>query len=219
MYSHIYKNTLHILSEIPPEVTIVAAVKNRTSEEIAAVIDAGVSVIGHNYIQEACFARDKLGDIGEWHFIGHLQSKKAKKAIEGFDLIETVDSIRLGSALNLQAELQGRFMPVLIEVNIGRECQKNGVWPEDLFHLAESLQKMPMLKLQGLMTMGPLSKSSDTRPYFAEAKKLFDNLKQHVHHQSDIRYLSMGMSDTYITAIEEGANVIRLGTAIFGSRG
>lgn len=215
MYSHIYKNVSSILAEIPAEVSVIAAVKNRKPEEIIAAIDAGITTIGHNYVQEALSTKTKIGDVGQCHLIGHLQSNKVKKAVEIFHLIESVDSLSLATALNYQAKLQEKIMPILIEVNIGREPQKNGVMPEELASFVESLKDLSNVNLQGLMTMGPRLISSSLRPYFTEAKRLFDGLKKLESINADICYLSMGMSDSYNIAIEEGANMIRLGKAIF----
>ncbi|TFG45029.1 MAG: YggS family pyridoxal phosphate-dependent enzyme [Dehalococcoidia bacterium] len=218
MYSYIRINVCRLLSEIPPHVSVVAVAKTRTPEEIAAALDAGIHIIGQNYIQEAISSRTKLNENTSCHFIGHLQSNKVKKAVELFDLIETVDNLKLATALDHQARLHGKVMPVLIEVNIGREAQKSGVLPDELPGIALSIEQFPNLKLHGLMTMGPHLTAEKLRPYFAETRRLFDNLQQLNLPDTNIRYLSMGMSDSYLIAIEEGANLVRLGTAIFGQR-
>ena len=192
MYQHIRDNVRRLLAEIPPDVGIVAAAKARTPEEIAAAIDAGISIIGENYVKEA---------------------------VEIFDLIETVDSVDIARAIDRHAAAVGKIMPVLIEVNIGREAQKNGVFPEFLDALARSITGLPNLRVSGLMTMGPRLEPEELRPYFAEAWRLYDGLQREGLAGADMRYLSMGMSDSYGVAIEEGANLVRLGTAIFGPRG
>jgi pyridoxal phosphate enzyme (YggS family) len=218
MNQQIRDNVRRLLAEIPPEVEIMAAVKTRTAGEIAAAVDAGISTIGENYIQEAEAAVKALGERARWHFIGHLQLNKVKKAVEIFNVIETVDSLALAQAINRHAIVAGKTMPVLIEVNIGREPQKNGVLPELVVDLARSISQLPNVKLAGLMTMGPLLPAESLRPFFAETQRIFESLRLECLPGTDIRYLSMGMSDSYRVAIEEGANLIRLGTALFGSR-
>ncbi|MGI2335437.1 MAG: YggS family pyridoxal phosphate-dependent enzyme [Dehalogenimonas sp.] len=224
MYDHIRRNVRRLLAEIPPGVTIVAAAKTRNVGEILAAMETGVSIIGENYVQEAAKAKTWLDTNNSvpfdavFHFIGHLQPNKIKRAVELFDLIETVDSISLAKELDEQARRMNTVMPVLIEVNIASEPQKYGVLPDKLLDLALHLDSLPNLKLQGLMTMGPRLDESGLRPYFMETKRLLENLKTAKLPNADLRYLSMGMSNSYRTAIEEGANLIRLGTAIFGER-
>ena len=218
MYQHIRDNTRRLLAEIPPDVTILAAVKTRTPVEITAALDAGISAIGENYVQEAESSKSALSGRGEWHLIGHLQLNKIKKAVKVFDFIETVDSLELAAAINRHAAAVGKVMPVLIEVNIGRERQKNGALPESVPDLARSIALLPNLRLSGLMTMGPLLPPEALRPFFAETRRLYDSLKQSCLPGADIRLISMGMSDSYKVAIEEGANLVRLGAAIFGPR-
>ncbi|AKG53536.1 proline synthase YggS [Dehalogenimonas sp. WBC-2] len=197
--------------------TIVAAAKTRTAEEITAAISAGIQIIGENYVQEAEGAINSLGDKARWHFIGHLQLNKVKKAVELFDLIETVDSLELAEAINRHAMTAGIIMPILIEVNTARETTKHGVLPEHLKNLAESILKLQNVRLEGLMAMGPHPESGDLRSCFAETHRLYNQLKTDFP-DANIHYLSMGMSDSYQTAIEEGANLVRLGTAVFGLR-
>jgi pyridoxal phosphate enzyme (YggS family) len=218
MYEHIRDNVRRLLAEIPPQVTVIAAAKSRTYDEVAAAIDAGISIIGENYVHEAESARGALTSRGEWHFIGHLQLNKVKKAVELFSIIETIDSLELAAAIDRNAAAVEKVMPVFIEVNIGREPQKNGAIPESVPDLARSIALLPNLRLSGLMTMGPKLPPEELRPFFAEANRLYENLKCSGLPGADIRYLSMGMSDSYKVAIEEGANMVRLGTAIFGQR-
>lgn len=213
----IAENVRRILSRLPPGVTLMAAAKSRTPDEILQAIEAGVKVIGQNYVQEAARAFAAIGRRAEWHMIGHLQRNKVKKALEIFDMIETLDSIPL--AAEIEKRCQGREIPVLIEVNSGREPQKSGVLPEDVLDFANEATKFPHVKVRGLMTMGPeLSDPEAIRPYFRLTRKLFDKLNALGLPNIEMRYLSMGMSNTYQIAIEEGANIIRIGTAIFGER-
>jgi hypothetical protein len=218
MNQHIRDNVHRLLAEIPSDVAIVAAAKSRTPEEIAAAIDAGISIVGENYVQEAETVRSCLGGRARWHFIGHLQLNKVKKAVELFELIETVDSLELAKVIDHYAAAVGKMMPVLIEVNIGREAQKNGVLPGSVGTLARAITGLPNLRLSGLMTIGPRLSPDEMRPYFSETRRLYEWLQRGGLTGADIRYLSMGMSDSYRVAIEEGANLVRLGTAIFGPR-
>jgi pyridoxal phosphate enzyme (YggS family) len=217
MIAQIIESTKRVLDSIPPGVTVVAAAKGRTNEEVEAAIKAGITNVGHNYIQEAQPMIQALGDKVTWHMIGHLQRNKVKKAVPIFNLIETVDSSRLAKTINTNCETAGKVMPVLIEINSGRETSKTGVLPERLDDLLSDLAGMEYIHIQGLMTMGPrFGDPEDARPYFQATRKAFERLAKLPN--LDMRYLSMGMSNSYLIAIEEGANVIRIGTKIFGER-
>lgn len=218
MYETIRDNLRRLRAEIPAYVSIVAAVKGRMPDEVSAAIDSGINAIGENYIQEAINLKCALSCRSEWHFIGHLQLNKVKKAVELFDMIQTVDTIGLANTINQNAAALDKIMPVLIEVNIGREPQKNGLMPESVPGLANLIAELPNLRLSGLMTMGPNIPSKELKPYFKTARTIYEELLRMCLPNTDIRYLSMGMSDSYRTAIEEGANMVRLGTAIFGPR-
>ena len=208
-----------ILRDIPAGVTLVAAAKSRAAEEVAAAIGAGVKVIGHNYVQEAERMILTVGKMVRWHFIGHLQANKAKKAAVLFDMIETIDSMHLAETLNRHCAVMRTVMPVLIEVNSGRETSKSGVFPEQLDNLVRQISTLPKLRVQGLMTMGPrFGDPEDARPYFRATKEAFDRLADMNIPGVEMRTLSMGMSNSYKVAIEEGANLIRIGSKIFGER-
>jgi pyridoxal phosphate enzyme (YggS family) len=208
-----------ILSELPEGVELVAAAKTRAPEEILEAIEAGVRIVGENYVQEAEQAYEVVGQRAEWHCIGHLQKNKVKKAVRIFDMIETVDSLELAREVDKRCAQIGKVMAVLIEVNVGREPQKAGVLPEETESLARDIAALPNLRLMGLMTMGPLSPDpEDSRPYFVAMKKLFDRMKQLDLPNAEMRYLSMGMTNSYQIAPEEGANMVRIGTRIFGER-
>ncbi len=207
------------LNELPPHVTLVAAAKSRTPQEILEAIDAGITIIGQNYVQEAEEVHASVGDRARWHFIGHLQRNKVKKAVPIFDMIETIDSLRLAREVEKQCARIGRTMPVLVEVNSGREEQKAGVWPGDLPELVEGITQLPHLELSGLMTMGPrFGDPEKARPYFQETRRAFDKVAASGTAGAAWRFLSMGMSNTYRIAMEEGANIIRVGTLLFGAR-
>ena len=216
----IENNTVEVLNSLPQGVMMVAAAKTRTPEEVKAVINAGVKIVGYNYLQEAERMRRIIGDKVKWHMIGHLQRNKVKKAVLIFDMIETIDSVRLAETVDKQCALIEKKMPVLVEINSGREANKSGVMPEDVFELVKEISALPQLQVQGLMTMGAgFGDSEGARPYFKTTKKIFDRLKEDKIPNVEMRYLSMGMSASYEVAIEEGANIVRIGTKLFGGRG
>ncbi len=209
-----------IMESLPPEVTLVAAVKGRSVAEVRAAIEAGVTHVGHNYIQEAELMVDLMRDSAKWHMIGHLQRNKAKKAVLLFDMVETVDSWRLARELDKRCARMEKTMPVLVEVNSGREASKTGVKPEDVEGLVLHMRELEHLRVQGLMTMGPrFGDPEHARPFFQETRKAFDRLVRMDFPHVSMHYLSMGMTNSYRVAIEEGANVVRIGTKIFGHRG
>ncbi len=209
-----------ILAEIPPGVTVVAAAKTRTPEEIRAVLSAGIAIIGENYVQEAAAAQAAVGRAaGEWHLLGHLQRNKAKDAVRLFDLIQTVDSERLGEAVDAASRAVGRITPILVEVNSGRESQKTGTLPEEAADLIRALERLSAVRVVGLMTMGPSAADPEAlRSAFRETRQLFDELRQISFECATMGVLSMGMSDSFHVAIEEGATMVRIGTALFGPR-
>ena len=206
------KNIKNIILEIR-NTLLVAVSKKKSVEEIKEAIETGVQIIGENRIQEAEKKYKKLKDYFcdnkvEFHFIGHLQTNKAKKAVKMFDLIQTVDSIKLAQEIDKRAEQINKIQDVLIEVNISREPQKTGIIPEDTIKFLKSLSGFYNIKVRGLMCIPRFGK--DSRPYFQLMKQLFD--------ESKLEILSMGMSNDYKVAIEEGSNMIRIGTKIFGER-
>jgi len=212
-------NVKEILKKLPEGVQLIAAVKTRTAEEIREAVDAGIRIIGENYVQEAVSIRESLNRKVKYHFIGHLQRNKLKKAVEIFDMIETVDSIRIAEEIDRRSGEIGKIMPVLIEVNSGHEPQKFGVLPENLESLIRALSALEHIEVHGLMTMGPLSGNPESsRSYFIETKKCFEHFKFLALPNVRMTFLSMGMSSTYKIAIEEGANIVRIGTKIFGPR-
>jgi pyridoxal phosphate enzyme (YggS family) len=216
----IVANVKAILAELPAGVDLVAAAKTRSASEILEAIEAGVRIVGENYVQEAATVLPAIGRRARWHFIGHLQTNKAKKAVEIFDLIETVDSISLGRELDKRAAAAGKPMDVLVEVNSGHEPQKAGVLPEDAEGLVRELAALPRLRVLGLMTMGPFEGDpEDSRPFFRETRRVFEALAKAAVPGAAMERLSMGMSHSWRVAVEEGANLVRIGTAIFGPRG
>jgi pyridoxal phosphate enzyme (YggS family) len=215
----IKQNVRQILNELPESVQLVAAAKTREPREILEAVEAGIKIIGENYVQEAEKAHQVIGDKVKWHFIGHLQKNKIKRAVELFDMIETVDSIEIAREIDKRCAAIGKIMPVLIEVNSGRETQKAGVYPENVEQLITAAAALSNIRIMGLMTMGPLAgKPEDSRPYFIETKNIFNRVKKLGLPNVEIKYLSMGMTNSYQIALEEGANIIRIGSRIFGER-
>lgn len=213
------ENVKNILSELPEGVELVAAAKTRMPQEILEAIEAGIKIIGENYVQEAESAYKLAGDRTKWHFIGHLQKNKVRKAVKIFDVIETVDSLGLAQEIDKACLKENKVMPVLIEVNSGREKQKFGVIPEDIEQLVKELSVLKNINIAGLMTMGPMfGDPEDARPYFVETWKVFEKIKALGVPNVEMKYLSMGMSNSYKVAIEEGANIVRIGSGIFGKR-
>jgi pyridoxal phosphate enzyme (YggS family) len=217
--TNITENVRRLLQELPPAVQPVAAAKTRTPAEIREALQAGIQILGENYVQEAEQAQAAVGKAAQWHCIGHLQKNKVKKAVEIFDMIETVDSLEMAQEIDKRCQQLGKIMPILIEVNSGRELQKSGVLPENAAALAQSISSLPDIRLMGLMTMGPaVGDPEDSRPYFVTTRQVFEQLKLLAIPNVTMQYLSMGMTNSYKIALAEGANMVRLGTLIFGER-
>lgn len=215
----IEENVKRILKELPPGVELMAAAKTRSPEEILRAAQAGIKIVGENYVQEALAAFKVVGHRVKWHFIGHLQRNKVKKAVEMLDMIETVDSPELAREIDKRCDQREKIMPVLIEINSGREKQKFGLFPEDVEDFIKEILVLKNIKIEGLMTMGPMfGDPEDAKPYFIETKKLFDRIKTLDLPGVEMKYLSMGMTNSYQVAIEESANIVRIGTKIFGPR-
>ena len=214
-----------IRDEVPGNVTIVAAAKTRTPEEVMEFIDAGGTDIGENYLQEAERMYRDLGDAArkvKWHMIGHLQTNKINRSLELFDVLQTVDSVERAAAVNTRAaRFEGRVVPVFLEINIGDESTKAGLLPEFdvVLKTAEGIADMEHVRLEGLMTMGPVTGDpEDSRLFFRRTREIFDDLRERSIPGVIMKTLSMGMSDSYRVAIEEGSTMVRLGTVLFGVR-
>jgi len=216
----IKQNTARLLAELPVGVELVAAAKRRTHEEILAVVEAGIKIIGENYVKDAREAYKLVGKRVKWHFIGTLQKHNVRRnVLELFDMIESVDSIDIAREIDRRCAQIGKIMPILIEVNSGREPQKSGVLPENVEQLVRGISTLRNVKTMGLMTMGPrFGSPENSRPYFVETRNIFDKIKELGLPNVEIKYLSMGMTNSYKVALEEGANIIRIGTRIFGER-
>jgi pyridoxal phosphate enzyme (YggS family) len=214
------QNIAKLLTELPDEVEVVAAAKTRTPEEVLEVVQAGIKIIGENYVKEAKEAYELVGRRAKWHFIGTLQKHNIRRnVLEIFDMIETVDSLEIAKEIDRRCAQIDKIMPVLIEVNSGREPQKSGVLPEEVEQLIREISRFRDIKVMGLMTMGPrFGNPENSRPYFVETRRIFDKIKGLKLTNVEMRYLSMGMTNSYKVALEEGANIIRIGTKIFGER-
>ncbi len=226
----IAENYTRLRQEIPDHVAIVVAAKKRSADEVAAAIDAGAKYIGENYVQEGQQMRTVLGErarLVSWHMIGHLQKNKINRAIDAFDLVQTVDSVNTAIAIEKRVrQRQKEPLPVLIQINIGSEDTKAGINPREhepfesyMEQFVLKLAEFAYIRIQGLMTMGPrFGDPERSRPYFRKTRKLFDRLGTLHPASVQMRCLSMGMSNSYKVAIEEGSTMVRIGTALFGPR-
>ena len=200
----------------PNEIKLVAVSKTVEVARIMEAIEAGISILGENYVQEAQKKIEEIGRPVSWHFIGHLQTNKAKYAIRLFDMIHSLDSVPLAEELNRRAEQADRVMKVMIEVNLSKEATKFGTDEEVVMNLAKRIQNLNHLSLEGLMTMPPYFDSPElSRPYYIALRALKERM---VKEGVPMKDLSMGMSNDFEIAIEEGATYVRVGTAIFGPR-
>jgi hypothetical protein len=210
----------HRAGRDPSEIRIVGAAKSQSAEKIREAAEAGLSIIGQNYVQEAEKIAQDLNDLPlQAHMIGPLQKNKVGKAIALFDVIETIDNEKLAETVSRRAEAIGRSMGVMIQVNLSGEPQKSGLPREEVQALAETIRRLPALQLMGLMTMPPFFDDPDrARPYFAQLRELRDELIDAEVLRPDMKELSMGMTGDFEPAVEEGATLVRIGTALFGPR-
>lgn len=215
----ISENVKRIINEIPPYVKVVAATKTRSPMEVREAIGAGIRICGENYLQEAEMKISEIGKACEWHFIGVIQNRKIKRIVEIFDMVQSVESMESALAIDKWSGYYGKVLPVLFEVNIGEEQQKSGFLPLEVKEAIIKCSTLKNIRISGLMTMGPLLDEQEAyRPYFSKMKDIFEEVKSLNLESISMDYLSMGMSDSYKVAIEEGSNMIRLGTVIFGPR-
>jgi len=191
----------------------VAVTKTVTVEAIKEAVASGITIVGESRVQEAEEKFAEIGTKAKWHLIGHLQTNKVKKALEIFDLIHSVDNLRLARTINKEAQRIGRVQSILIQANTSLEQTKFGFEQEKLREAVARISALPYLQVQGLMTIGPLvADTEETRPCFRKLKTLFDQIRE----EWPMKYLSMGMTNDFEVAIEEGANLIRIGRGIFG---
>ena len=225
--SMVVENLQKVLSEIETArskknfatdepVTLIAVTKNHTVELMQEAIDAGAKNIGENRVQEAAEKFQTLNREVKKHLIGHLQTNKVKQAVKLFDLIQSVDSEHLAAAIDKAAESVGKVQEILIQVNLAKEDSKSGVYEENLQDLISKVDALKNVKLRGLMMIAPnYSDVEECRPLFRQMRKIFDEIKIQ---RKDFDFLSMGMTHDFKIAVEEGANIVRVGTAIFGAR-
>jgi pyridoxal phosphate enzyme (YggS family) len=203
----------------PADVRLVAVTKTVGLERLKEAVAAGHTLFGENYVQEAKTKIASLGPGLTWHFIGHLQSNKAKAAVELFDLIHSVDRASLAQALEQAAARQDKIQHILLQVNLAGEASKSGTAPENAQNLLSEIGKMPHLRVLGLMTMPPWFDDPErVRPYFRALRELRDRLRGLQLVEGDLPELSMGMTGDFEVAVAEGATLVRIGTAIFGQR-
>jgi hypothetical protein len=201
-------------------IQLVGVTKTVPIERIREGVNAGISILGENYVQEARKKKEILADLPvAWHFIGHLQTNKAGIAVECCDCIETLDRENLALELNRKGEKAGKRIPVLIQINIGSEPTKSGIPPERLFSFFNLASNFEWLNIRGLMALPPFFDQPErARPYFRQMRELLDRLRQEASFPEKLTELSMGMSGDFEVAIEEGATLVRIGTALFGQR-
>ncbi len=204
----------------PDSIRLVVVSKTFPAETVKVAIEAGASILGENYVQEAREKFDALVHYAvSWHFVGHLQSNKAKYAVRLFDLIHSVDSLKLARALDREAKKVDKIQPILVQVNISGEDTKSGLAAEETPGLISEISHLENLSVQGLMTMPPyFYQPEKVRPYFAALRNLRDRIKEQSLPNVSLEELSMGMTGDFEVAIEEGATLVRIGTAIFGER-
>ena len=204
----------------PRDITLCAVCKTRTSETVRLSAQLDVDIFGENHMQElVAHAQDGAYLGKDAHFIGHLQTNKVKKVVGTARMIQSVDSLRLLEAINSEARKQQITQDILFEINIGLEESKSGISPSALLELAEQAAAMDGIRVRGLMAIPPAgAEDSETRRYFEQMRKLFEKLQSYDYSNHSVDTLSMGMSGSYLAAIEEGATLVRVGTAIYGAR-
>jgi pyridoxal phosphate enzyme (YggS family) len=204
------------------EILLLAVTKTFPEETIRQAVDAGLRQFGENRVQEA---EAKIAGFPktlnlEWHLIGHLQSNKARRAAELFDMIHSLDSVKLAAKLNQACLQTGKTLPVLLQVDIGKEESKFGAAPDQIRQVVEAISEFKGIRLDGLMTIPPFFEDTErVRPYFVKLREWKEKLESEQPGCLGRRHLSMGMTHDFEVAIEEGATIVRVGTAIFGSRG
>ncbi len=205
----------------PGDVLLVCVTKTRSVPEILEAVQAGAEAVGENYVQEMVAKKEELSEFPQlqWHFIGHLQRNKVKYIAPFCAMIHSVDSARLAAEIDRRAGQHGRRLPVLIEVNCAGEESKFGIAPSQALELAQAVLELPNVDLQGLMTMAPYHEDPEhSRPYYQQLARLREELADAGIPPEALRHLSMGMTQDFEVAIEEGATIVRIGTAIFGPR-
>jgi pyridoxal phosphate enzyme (YggS family) len=203
----------------PADVKLLGAAKSQGVELVRSAIHAGVKLIGENYVQEARNKKQEVAGAAEWHMIGHLQRNKAKPAVETFDLIQSLDSVTLARELDREGKKRNKTVRAFIEVNLAGEESKSGIAKDKVADLLRAAGDLSNLSIEGLMAVPPYRENpEDVRPYFRALRELRDALRELRIANVDLKELSMGMTHDYRVAVEEGATVVRIGTALFGPR-
>lgn len=204
----------------PSEVQVMAVTKTVDPVLVNAAIGAGITLLGENKAQELCAKYDSYHKDGvQIHFIGHLQTNKVRQIVDKVSMVESVDSIKLAREIDRHCAAIGRVMDVLLEVNIGREENKTGIFPELLPALLEEAGKLEHIRVRGLMTIPPVCETEEeVLQYFSQMRQLFIDIKQKKYDNISMEILSMGMSADYLAAVRCGSNIVRIGTAMFGQR-
>ena len=201
------------------QVKLLAATKSQSIELLLAAVDAGITLIGENYVQEAAGKKPLITAAIEWHMIGHLQRNKAKAAVDLFDVFESLGNLPLARELDKEGQRQNKVIRVFVEVNLGGEESKTGVIESEAASLVEQIATLSHLRIEGLMSVPPYREDpEEVRPYFRKLRLLQEKLGEIRFPRLQLRELSMGMSHDYKVAIEEGATIVRIGTALFGPR-
>lgn len=213
------ENIMNIKSHIGENVTLVAVSKTKPLEDIQEAYNLGVRDFGENKVQELVYKMDNIcHDDIKWHLIGHLQRNKVKYIVGRVHLIHSLDNIGLLQEIEKQYKNNNEIAYVLIQINVGKEESKSGVYVENLEELIQACENCSNVKVKGIMTIIPQGDDESSRKYFKETKEIFDNLKERKFKNLEMKYLSMGMTGDYKIAVEEGANIIRIGQGIFGKR-
>lgn len=229
MYAYIKDNLNDIKDRIavaaiksgrqPEEITLITVTKTLPIDVINAAITYGITDIGENKVQEVMDKYDHILNEPKWHLIGHLQTNKVKYIADKVSLIHSVDSLRLAEEISKRCEKLETVMDILIQINVADESTKFGIQRDEIFELVEQVSLLTNVRIKGLMTIAPnIEDEQELRKYFSEMKDIFETLKKTMYNRVDMTYLSMGMTNDYEIAIEEGANMVRIGTGIFGAR-
>jgi pyridoxal phosphate enzyme (YggS family) len=215
---NINENLIKVKSSIPKEVTFIAVTKTRSIEEIKVVYEAGIRDFAENKVQDLVEKYDAFPKDVRWHLIGNLQRNKVKYIVGKVHLIQSLDSIKLLEEIEKQYSKIGKVANVLIEINIGREETKGGIYIEELESLINAVEKCEYVKVKGLMAIIPKGDEGTCREYFKKVRTIWEELSTHSYKNIEMQHLSMGMTNDYLWAIKEGSNMVRIGEGIFGKR-
>ena len=213
------RNACERVGKNPEDVYLIAVSKNFSAEVVQRAVDQGIKILGENRVQEAQAKQPLIeGDV-KWHLIGHLQRNKVRHAVKLFSMIQSVDSERLAKEISRRAGQIEKNIDVLIQINIGQEESKYGINPDEVEEFIRKISQLQNLNIKGLMAIAPYKENpEDVRPYFRQMYDIFENIQKLSIDNIEMKYLSMGMSNDFEVAIEEGANMIRVGTSVFGAR-